>query len=295
VIEPGEAFDNGQPDEVSEYAYTCGAVCGDGVVQSGEDCDDGNDSNADACPTTCKPHRCGDGIARGDLVEGVAGFEACDDGNQDSLDGCDTLCERCGDGIVGFLEGCDDGNDVAEDGCTNCALPTCGNGRLDEGEACDGQNCLRCVAGASPEIASYSLSPDNEDGANIMLTDGIGPASPDANYVGWQNQLPVVITLDLGRPTHWQSVDLYGVEGLYGWVFPLLTMSSSNDGIDWASISSERIHERLSTHQSPSQYFSRLEGRAQYPAISRYIRLTFDCANRDHCPYFRTSEVIVRR
>ncbi len=56
------------------------AVCGNGVVEAGEVCDDGNADEYDACTTTCKVPGCGDGI----LQLG----EACDDGNTDPGDGC---------------------------------------------------------------------------------------------------------------------------------------------------------------------------------------------------------------
>ena len=51
--------------------------CGNGVLEAGEQCDDGNTSNTDACLNTCVAARCGDG-----LVE--AGVEACDLGAQNS-------------------------------------------------------------------------------------------------------------------------------------------------------------------------------------------------------------------
>src|SRR5690606_21058346 len=46
-------------------------MCGDGVVEGGEECDDGNKSNYDACISTCVIATCGDGIVR-------AGYEECD-------------------------------------------------------------------------------------------------------------------------------------------------------------------------------------------------------------------------
>jgi len=61
-------------------------TCGDGLLDPGESCDDG-DANADApdaCRTTCLAPRCGDGI--------VDDGEDCDDGNLASGDGCDPAC-----------------------------------------------------------------------------------------------------------------------------------------------------------------------------------------------------------
>ncbi|HGG57826.1 MAG TPA: DUF4215 domain-containing protein, partial [Nannocystis exedens] len=37
------------------------SFCGDGVLDSGEECDDGNISDADGCLANCTPGTCGDG------------------------------------------------------------------------------------------------------------------------------------------------------------------------------------------------------------------------------------------
>ena len=67
---------------------TCGAndrcvvdLCGDGVVDPDEGCDDGNLVDTDACTKKCRNAACGDGILRADLSAGQLGFEACEDGN----------------------------------------------------------------------------------------------------------------------------------------------------------------------------------------------------------------------
>ena len=95
-----------------------GGVCGNGERELGEDCDDGNTSDADDCTSQCHRARCGDGIVR-------TGVEQCDDGNDDPADGCRNDCTLpvCGDGIVAAgIEECDDGNDVPHDGCTSCEI-----------------------------------------------------------------------------------------------------------------------------------------------------------------------------
>ncbi|HAN30150.1 MAG TPA: hypothetical protein DCQ06_01000, partial [Myxococcales bacterium] len=58
--------------------------CGNGVIEPGEQCDDGNNSNGDGCTSTCQTV-CGDKI--------VAGSEQCDDGNTKAGDACDTQCQ----------------------------------------------------------------------------------------------------------------------------------------------------------------------------------------------------------
>jgi cysteine-rich repeat protein len=89
-------------------------VCGDGKLDEGEECDDGNNVDGDGCSAECtiEPF-CGDG----NLDPG----EECDDGNNEDGDGCSANCTVepfCGDGNVDPGEECDDGNNVDGDGCS---------------------------------------------------------------------------------------------------------------------------------------------------------------------------------
>ncbi len=57
VVQPGEQCDDGVNDGgYGECGAGCvlGAYCGDGIVQPGEDCDDGNLIDGDACPSSCR-------------------------------------------------------------------------------------------------------------------------------------------------------------------------------------------------------------------------------------------------
>ncbi len=129
------------------------AVCGNGMLESGEQCDDGNVVNGDGCNATCGLEvgfkcpmpgspcvaaTCGNGM--------VEGLEQCDDGpwTADSTgtvkdrpyDGCyqckrevncpvgagpgPTACTAvCGDGLLFPGETCDDGNTTNGDGCSS--------------------------------------------------------------------------------------------------------------------------------------------------------------------------------
>jgi cysteine-rich repeat protein len=67
-------------------AFTCmRATCGNGTIDDGETCDDGNRVAGDGCNPTCtSDERCGNGtLDRG---------ESCDDGSNESGDGCDPAC-----------------------------------------------------------------------------------------------------------------------------------------------------------------------------------------------------------
>ncbi|MEX1368646.1 MAG: DUF4215 domain-containing protein [Nannocystaceae bacterium] len=140
VVDDGEQCDDGNGDDTDACPGTCqDAFCGDGFTWAGmEDCDDGNVADTDACLSTCEPASCGDGFL-------WAGVEGCDDGNVDDTDACPSTCEpaTCGDGFVQLgVEGCDDGNDDDTDAClSTCISATCGDGIVQDGvETCDDGN-----------------------------------------------------------------------------------------------------------------------------------------------------------
>ena len=137
-VEDGEACDDGNDDNTDGCTNECElARCGDGFVQAGEQCDDGNDDPTDGCLNDCRTAFCGDGFVQ-------AGVEECDDGNQSNNDACLTNCVKntCGDGFVHEgVEACDDGNDVDDDACSNsCVQATCGDGIKQDDELCDDGN-----------------------------------------------------------------------------------------------------------------------------------------------------------
>jgi cysteine-rich repeat protein len=97
-------------------------VCGDGYLDAGEECDDGNTTDGDGCSATCtREPACGDGY--------LDAGEECDDGNTTDGDGCSATCTHeplCGDGTVDAGEECDDGNTSDGDGCSaSCRLEPC--------------------------------------------------------------------------------------------------------------------------------------------------------------------------
>lgn len=146
--------------------------CGDSILDPGESCDDGNNTNGDGCSATCRwESRCGDG--RLDPSMG----EVCDDGNNRSGDGCRSDCrsnERCGNGIVDTAVGevCDSSPGCAAD-CRS--IVTCGNGRLESGEQCDDGNRNRwdgCAPDCKTEqgivLDAFFIAADNmRDGCDF--------------------------------------------------------------------------------------------------------------------------------
>jgi cysteine-rich repeat protein len=169
------------------------ARCGDGALDTGEGCDDGNDDNTDSCPDgaggTCVAARCGDGFVD-------SANETCDDGNSDNTDDCpdgfNGTCQTafCGDGIVltttsGTAEECDDGGMMDNDGCsamcTNEGAAVCGDGIPQAGEECDDGNgnddddCLTSCAFARCGDGYVNANGTNTEGCddgNGILADG---------------------------------------------------------------------------------------------------------------------------
>jgi len=127
----GEECDGGS------QCSNCKLLCGNGVINVGEQCDDGPlNANADGhCRTTCQNPSCGD------YVYDPSRGEECDDGPEGSLY-CTSTCHLlCGNGRQDLGEECDNGalnSDTLPNACrTNCMKSTCGDGIKDFGEQCD--------------------------------------------------------------------------------------------------------------------------------------------------------------
>ncbi len=92
-------------------------TCGNGTLDAGELCDDGNKNNTDTCTNECRLNVCGDGYVQ-------AGIEACDAGSQNGVmcrssygstcNYCSNSCQfvatsgaYCGDGVRNGGEYCD--------------------------------------------------------------------------------------------------------------------------------------------------------------------------------------------
>ncbi|MFO8072096.1 MAG: DUF4215 domain-containing protein [Polyangia bacterium] len=175
IVQDGEECDDGDLDETDECTTLCLLPrCGDGFVQDGEQCDDANFSNNDYCLNDCTAASCGDGYQH-------VGIEACDDGNDIDTDECRNDCSlpTCGDGVVQDGEQCDDGNLDETDECTSmCLPPACGDGFVQDGEECDDGNfsnndyCLNDCTAASCGDGYLNLELEECDDGNLIDDDG---------------------------------------------------------------------------------------------------------------------------
>ncbi len=141
VMDPGEACDDGNLAAGDRCAADCRSdeTCGNGIVDrpTGEVCDDGNSRNGDDCSADCRSdERCGNGVVD------IGPAETCDDGNTVDGDGCSARCqtsEACGNGVIDGAEACDEGPGFHQGCDPDCTLPDCGDGAVNApaGEACD--------------------------------------------------------------------------------------------------------------------------------------------------------------
>ncbi|MDY0003180.1 MAG: DUF4215 domain-containing protein [Polyangia bacterium] len=151
------------------------AVCGNGVQEVGESCDDGNLWDGDGCSSSCQR----EGFCRNGRLEPG---EECDDGNYQDGDGCNADCGAetgCGNGILDVGEQCDDDNRVSGDGCSATCLDeepgaVCGNGIWEIGEGCDDGN--------TQDEDDCSSTCQREDGCGDGVLDS-GEQCDDGNNV----------------------------------------------------------------------------------------------------------------
>ena len=147
ILEQGEECDEGGEWTACDADCTF-AVCGDGTVNTtaGEECDDAGESTI--CDDNCTLAVCGDGT-----LNTTAG-EQCDAGGESAACDADCTPAACGDGTVNTTAGeeCDDaGESMSCD--ADCTLAVCGDGMLNTtaGEECDdGGESAACDVDCTP-------------------------------------------------------------------------------------------------------------------------------------------------
>ena len=149
-------------------------VCGNGIKEGSEQCDDGNLVNGDGCNNQCINEICGDNVVQPTLGEqcelpNTNNNAFCSQstlqcsgnktGTRDSFGSCGSVCACNNDQFVfvcvpgscgaqcGSNADCNDGNSNTLDicnldscGCSNIPQPFCGDGIVQQGEECDDGN-----------------------------------------------------------------------------------------------------------------------------------------------------------
>jgi cysteine-rich repeat protein len=182
---------DGEPCKENSWCYNgkCYKLeCGNGVVQKGEECDDGNSDDADGCTKRCT-YSCGSATELGSTTQNICDPTAtCDSKTHKWTKGAPlkdgTPCKRgtgycssgvcnfsvCGDGKTDPNEKCDDGADNGKAGkcSTSCTVGVCGNNTIETGEDCDDGNTknfdgcdYRCKAEATFRGAALKISTED--------------------------------------------------------------------------------------------------------------------------------------
>ena len=132
-----DGIDNDADGEIDCVDADCPCPwCGDGVLDPGEQCDDGNTDDDDDCLIGCMLATCGDGFVDAEGPD----TEVCDDGDESPECDVDCTAVECGDGVANTTAGedCDDGGESAT--CdADCTIAECGDMVLNAmaGEDCE--------------------------------------------------------------------------------------------------------------------------------------------------------------
>jgi cysteine-rich repeat protein len=165
--------------------------CGDGIVDTGEECDDGNDDSTDACTIECTNNTCGDGYI-------YAGEEQCDEGDDNGVvctasygstcTYCNEICNAvsssgsfCGDGVINGSEACD-ADDVPYHFVSLTSPYTIGAACENYGEILDGSICW--------QVGTCNGGSTNGNGCVIALTSSVGSSGDPCVAYGGTCVLP---------------------------------------------------------------------------------------------------------
>ncbi len=141
--------DDGESDRGALYVLGLDrAVCGDGVLEGSEQCDDGNTAGADCCSPDCvfEPARA-----------------SCSDGN--TCNGAEA-CDGIGTCVAGTALVCDDGNVCTDDLCdalSGCVIRN-NTASCEDGSSCTvGDTCAAgvCTAGATADCNDGNVCTDD--------------------------------------------------------------------------------------------------------------------------------------
>ncbi len=168
ILEPGEGCDDGG----RKASDGCNADC---LKESGESCGGNNECASSICDATENPDRCEPVDTCGNSK--LEGLESCDDGNTRGGDGCNSICRKeigqtCSNDAECSSLVCDttENPDVCE------PSNSCGNGRIETDEVCDDGNTV-AADGCSSECL-------NENGQTCSADDECQSGACDTMFTG---------------------------------------------------------------------------------------------------------------
>lgn len=165
------------------------SLCGNGIIDGDEECDDGNSDDNDACSNSCTSAVCGDGITQS------SNGEECDDGGESST--CDNDCTiaSCGDGTINTTAGetCDGDTGSDTSRCSSsCVLSVecCSAYYTDYGADCwvegtlsdTSTTCSACSSTCSSSATSVSGSCNNDGNCDVGEDSSSCPLDCGAEY-----------------------------------------------------------------------------------------------------------------
>jgi cysteine-rich repeat protein len=180
-----------------ETFVAAASVCGNGVLETPEECDDRNRRDSDGCSSTCllEIGICGDGV-----VQSLLG-EQCEQSIHDSsleyeCDNCRFISLYCGNNVLDSGEECDDGeqNSTSPDALcrSDCSLSRCGDAVVDSVETCDdgnrisGDGCDRFCREEESEVVTPP--PSTVDFPSVPDTNVLGEVQQQYQQQQYPNQ-----------------------------------------------------------------------------------------------------------
>ncbi|MBI5501397.1 MAG: hypothetical protein HY907_14220 [Deltaproteobacteria bacterium] len=247
LCELGTAKAEGEPCTDSSggdgacHGGTCAPIsCGDGVVDPGEECDDGNVIDGDGCETDCTytcvaDAECDDG-AFCNGAETCSAAYVCEAGTPEAdltacttADGAGGVCRSglcaaidCGNALVEPGEDCDDGNAVPGDGCeADCTWSCSSVPECDDEVLCNGaETCTAahvCEAGPPADDLTPCTAASGAAGvcrggmcAEVACGNAVvdpGEACDDGNTVNTDSCLSTCVAASCGDGEVWAGYE----------------------------------------------------------------------------------------
>lgn len=197
-------LDPGDLDTIVEIPVSC---CGNGDVNGGEECDDGNADDTDDCPSTCLQATCGDGFVH-------AGEEECDDGNNVDNDACSNTCTIP---LAGSSSSSSSSNGSSSSSASDSSGgdTTTGGRETDDGSGSTGSKPSLDTGSSTdePTVTSGAEGSSGEQGSsgNTTIADGEGDTDPTAAVGGVDDDGGCGCTSGRGGWSPWMILLLAGL------------------------------------------------------------------------------------